>query len=361
MTARRAFLEISLPTISSKESSPRARLSLVSLLTSQRATPPIPHPASAQQSAATPIAARRLNAGNRHSSSCPPLPAAALHSRLALDRCSRNSHSPPATPLMLPIYSQLDLLQAQMAAVAAAVANAAAGGGAAAAPSLPAANTFASSPAVASPSAAAPSPASATAAAALPPPSSSTPSAISAPAATPAAAPAAPAAAARPSSPVHSSRLAALERALSANETYQSFLRDRLEEVDRLLEVNGEKRRLVEQIDSRVEATKRARSEAGASAAGGSASAAVSALNAPSTLSRKAVFGAPWFVDAQGNVRTQHRMRMEHHAASSYETVCSLAFRFLFRSALLVSALLLRFLLPIPTPCASTNCAVRCP
>ena len=99
-------------------------------------------------------------------------------------------------------------------------------------------------------------------------------------------------------------RIASLEQVLARNESYHDFLESQLKEIQRLLDINAEKRRLVEQIEERTRLQSlqiNAQNENG----GGKSSLAakllpigMNGLNIP----RKAIFSAPFFIDANANV-----------------------------------------------------------
>lgn len=76
-------------------------------------------------------------------------------------------------------------------------------------------------------------------------------------------------------------QIASLERVLRLNADYQSFLHAQLGELQLLLMSNAEKRRLVEQIQSRSDAQHKQQA----------------------VVTRRAIFEAPFFVDQNGNVR----------------------------------------------------------
>jgi hypothetical protein len=78
-------------------------------------------------------------------------------------------------------------------------------------------------------------------------------------------------------------QIASLERVLRLNADYQSFLHAQLGELQLLLMSNAEKRRLVEQIQSRSDAQHKQQA----------------------VVTRRAIFEAPFFVDQNGNVRKQ--------------------------------------------------------
>jgi len=78
-------------------------------------------------------------------------------------------------------------------------------------------------------------------------------------------------------------QIASLERVLRLNADYQSFLHAQLGELQLLLMGNAEKRRLVEQIQSRSDAQHKQQA----------------------VVTRRAIFEAPFFVDQNGNVRKQ--------------------------------------------------------
>jgi len=86
--------------------------------------------------------------------------------------------------------------------------------------------------------------------------------------------------------------VAALQQALKANSDYQAFLHEQLLVLQKRSEANSNKRRLVEQIQARTTPA-----AAAAATAGALPPAQTAARN------RASVFQAPWFVDANGQVR----------------------------------------------------------
>lgn len=138
------------------------------------------------------------------------------------------------------------------------------------------------------------------------------------------------AAAAASSSP----QIDSLERVLRLNADYQSFLHSQLGELQLLLQSNAEKRRLVEQIQTRSDAQHKHQA----------------------VVTRRAIFEAPFFVDQNGNVRKRAQRSAGQPNAGATRQLCSHhATQRLICHALMVSYVC-RLRPTMRTPFASDSC-----
>lgn len=110
------------------------------------------------------------------------------------------------------------------------------------------------------------------------------------------------------SSSRHEDKIRRLKQVLQRNSTYQQFIKSQLSELELLLGVNSEKRRLVEQIEERMRDHNKSRTNLSASNTANNTNNHHTIISLASNIPKKAIFQAPFFIDANANV-SNHR----HH------------------------------------------------